>query len=284
MRSCAEMCALLGDRSWRFLPLRSASTDIGCGPMSIVELPVSSPRLRALRWTTDLLHVSVKEHHIVARLERGRVESFTAGQVFRSEPRSIHLKAPGDVYREIGRDGPGVYTIVQLRADDVAKAIDGRAAIVPHMASGDERARPFHHLVDAVLAGADHFTMEVVLAEALGALGRTRPDRLLQTRPVRRAAEFLRERLAGPVSLDELAAHVGRDKFYLCRMFRAQVGLPPHAYLTHLRVVRARQLLARGTRPSEVARNVGFYDQSQLTRHFRRITGVTPARYARDLG
>ncbi|WP_437547313.1 helix-turn-helix transcriptional regulator [Sorangium sp. So ce367] len=91
--------------------------------------------------------------------------------------------------------------------------------------------------------------------------------------------EYLRERLAESITLDDLAAHASLDKFHLCRAFRAQIGMPPHMYLTHLRVQRAQQLLTRGVRASELAPRVGFYDQSQLTRHFRRIVGVTPARY-----
>jgi AraC-like DNA-binding protein len=55
--------------------------------------------------------------------------------------------------------------------------------------------------------------------------------------------------------------------------------MPPHAYLTRLRIMRAKELLATGERPSSIAPQVGFYDQSQLTRHFRRIVGTTPARY-----
>jgi AraC-like DNA-binding protein len=89
----------------------------------------------------------------------------------------------------------------------------------------------------------------------------------------------LQERLAEPITLDDLADHAGLDKFHLCRTFRAQIGMPPHAYLTHLRVARAKELLLRGVRASEVAPLVGFYDQAQLTRHFRRLVGTTPARY-----
>jgi len=47
--------------------------------------------------------------------------------------------------------------------------------------------------------------------------------------------------------------------------------------------MRAKELLAAGVRPSEIAPRVGFYDQSQLNRHFRRIVGTTPGAYARDL-
>lgn len=73
------------------------------------------------------------------------------------------------------------------------------------------------------------------------------------------------------------------DEFRLCRAFRAEVGLPPHAYLTELRVVRAKELLVAGTSPRDVAPLVGFYDQSQLTRHLRRVVGTTPGRWARAL-
>lgn len=99
------------------------------------------------------------------------------------------------------------------------------------------------------------------------------------TRPVRRAREYLRAQLADSFTLDDVANDAALDKFHLCRAFREQVGMPPHAYLTHLRVQRARQLLTSGLRASELAPRVGFYDQSQLTRHFKRIVGVTPGRY-----
>ena len=51
--------------------------------------------------------------------------------------------------------------------------------------------------------------------------------------------------------------------------------------LTQLRIVRAKELLAAGVKPSDIAPQVGLYDQSQLNRHFRRIVGTTPAQYAR---
>ena len=85
------------------------------------------------------------------------------------------------------------------------------------------------------------------------------------------------------MTLDALADHANTDKFHLCRAFRAQVGLPPHAYLTRLRIMRAKELLAAGVKPGEVAQQVGLYDQSQLNRHFRRIVGMTPGQFARGL-
>ena len=85
------------------------------------------------------------------------------------------------------------------------------------------------------------------------------------------------------ITLDDLAEHAALDKFHLVRAFRAEVGLPPYEYLTYLRVSRARELLRRGARVAEAAQAVGFYDESQLHRHFRRIVGVTPGAYAQEL-
>jgi AraC-like DNA-binding protein len=99
---------------------------------------------------------------------------------------------------------------------------------------------------------------------------------------VRRARRFLEERWAAPVSLAELAAHAGLSRFELARTFRAQVGLPPHAFQLDLRIARARALLAAGEPAAAVAATCGFYDQAHLTRVFKRAVGVTPARYARS--
>jgi AraC-like DNA-binding protein len=101
---------------------------------------------------------------------------------------------------------------------------------------------------------------------------------------VRRARAFLHDALSDKVTLDDLAAHAGLDKFHLVRAFRAEVGLPPYEYLTHLRVWKARELLERGALVADAAQSVGFYDESQLHRHFRRIVGITPGRFSRSFG
>ena len=153
---------------------------------------------------------------------------------------------------------------------------------IPQLEANDERAAPFHRLIDAVCAGVDRLSLEVAVAEAVSALAvisSAQPD---YSRPVRRALEYLRERLGDSITLDDLADHADLDKFHLCRAFRAQIGMPPHTYLTHLRIARAKELLLRGVRASDVAPLVGLYDQAQLTRHFRRLVGTTPARYGKS--
>lgn len=101
---------------------------------------------------------------------------------------------------------------------------------------------------------------------------------------VRQAVELLHERLVEPPSLEGLAEAVRSAPFPLLRAFKAATGLPPHAYLTTLRVREARRLLAAGMPAARVATEVGFTDQAHLTRHFKRIVGVPPAAYQRAAG
>jgi AraC-like DNA-binding protein len=81
------------------------------------------------------------------------------------------------------------------------------------------------------------------------------------------------------VTLVGLAQVAGLSPFHLCRAFREAVGMTPHAYLTQIRVGRARSLLRAGLPPAVVAIEVGFCDQAHLTRHFKRIVGTTPTKY-----
>ena len=99
---------------------------------------------------------------------------------------------------------------------------------------------------------------------------------------VRRMREFLDETHAENVSLQQLVDLVQLSRFHLLRLFRDAVGLPPHAYLTQVRVRRAQSLLCEGLPVAEVAARTGFFDQSHLTRHFRSIVGMPPGRYQRE--
>ena len=75
------------------------------------------------------------------------------------------------------------------------------------------------------------------------------------------------------------AARTACLRFQLVRSFRAEVGMPPYAWLAQYRVGRARILLEQGCRPAEAAAATGFADQAHLTRWFRRVVGVTPGAY-----
>lgn len=98
---------------------------------------------------------------------------------------------------------------------------------------------------------------------------------------MREARAYIAAHYDTALSLTELARLSGLSPFYFARVFRAEVGLPPHAYLESVRIGAAQGLLARGVPLAAVAQATGFADQSHFTRRFRRTIGVPPGRYAR---
>ncbi|MGV9275212.1 AraC family transcriptional regulator [Streptomyces griseosporeus] len=95
----------------------------------------------------------------------------------------------------------------------------------------------------------------------------------------RRLRDLLDARVAEGVTLEEAARMLQAHPAHLVRAFSGAYGIAPHQYLTSRRVDRARRLLLDGMPPGETAAATGFYDQAHLTRHFRRLVGVTPGRY-----
>ena len=104
----------------------------------------------------------------------------------------------------------------------------------------------------------------------------------LQTWQRLRADEMLRSRLAGNVTLGEVAAACSLSVSHFARRFRKSFGTSPHQYLIRLRIERARTLLAGTSKPvAEIAQLSGFCDQSALARAFTRVERMTPSLWRR---
>ncbi|MET8942460.1 AraC family transcriptional regulator [Streptomyces sp. NPDC004542] len=97
----------------------------------------------------------------------------------------------------------------------------------------------------------------------------------------RELRELVDARVVEGVSLEEAARLLHAHPAHLVRAFSGAYGIAPHQYLMSRRVERARRLLLDGLPPGAVAAAAGFYDQAHLTRHFRKLVGVTPGRYRR---
>jgi AraC-like DNA-binding protein len=93
--------------------------------------------------------------------------------------------------------------------------------------------------------------------------------------------ELLRDSFAERLTLEQMAAAADLTPFQLIGAFNRTIGLTPHTYLTQLRLRAAISHLTAGRPLIEAAVASGFYDQSALTRHFKRTFGMTPLQYVR---
>ena len=78
------------------------------------------------------------------------------------------------------------------------------------------------------------------------------------------------------VTVADIAAEMGFDRCHFSTLFKQRVGSSPHAYLTSLRIAKAKALLAATDRSvAEVAESVGL-DPRNFARLFKKTTGTTP--------
>lgn len=146
----------------------------------------------------------------------------------------------------------------------------------------------FLALHKAIESGGDAFEERELLVGTFGGLFRRHGSAPgLSGRPardhsaVKRVTDRMRAEYDRRLGLEELARSVGLDTFQLIGQFKRTTGLTPHAYLTQVRLGMACRHLRQSRPIAEVAGAVGFYDQSALTKHFKRCYGITPLQFAR---
>lgn len=176
--------------------------------------------------------------------------------------------------------------MTQLDERFIGPAVDGPDLTDPVL------RRRVAQLHTALAHRGDEFEAESRLALISERLrGHLRPRLVLDSArpgsaaPDRGVAHSLRDlldgRLPGGIALEEAARMVHAHPAHLVRAFSGAFGIAPHQYVMSRRVDLARRLLLDGRPPGEVATAAGFYDQSHLTRHFKRVVGIPPGRYTR---
>ena len=117
------------------------------------------------------------------------------------------------------------------------------------------------------------------------AFGRERGDdssiaRALDGRvPYGDLVRYIGENLARRITVEELARVAALSVFQLARVLRREHATTPYGLVLAIRVEHAKARLRNGATIVETAIQAGFADQSHLTRHFKRLTGMTPKQY-----
>ncbi|WP_174362252.1 AraC family ligand binding domain-containing protein [uncultured Caballeronia sp.] len=233
-------------------------------------------------------HVGMVTEGIQRQRHRGNTEFLAPGRISLMPPGEIH---DGDRY------GDGAYVLKTFRLSPelfgaVAEEISGSNAEPTPAGALLENAGLAARLINL------HSTMQasaVASPLALQSEWLTLFDRLFtQSRVVapqsvkgrlraedwHRVKDYCHAHLAHKITLDELAALCGLERFHFLKLFRQTVGMTPHAWLVRLRLEQAASILHATSRSiADVAQDVGFYDQSHFNRAFRRAFGVAPSRY-----
>ena len=214
---------------------------------------------------------------------RGGLHFIPAGQMVLMNPDEAHTGyAAGNQ--------PLTYRMFYLNPSLFREILPGRASL-PYFQDlcvdyelWASRLRGLHGLLETGSLALEQQTHFIETFTALaGAYGRSPLPKTTAHEPgaIQQVKAFLQAHYQQNITLEELAQQVHLSRAYLIRAFRQTTGIPPYTYLLQLRIEQAKQLLATGLPVAYVAQEVGFTDQSHLTRHFKSFTGLTPKQYAR---
>ncbi|MFC0111507.1 helix-turn-helix domain-containing protein [Kibdelosporangium aridum] len=234
-------------------------------------------------------------HLIMTVAGRTEMETRTAGRWERQRwtPGKLDVLVPGQDAQRRYRSAVALRTlqvhIPHTTVDRVAGQLAGRAVDYEQMAAsvaaGDPvvehtlRSLETSHAVDDLYAESAAAFLAVHLLTRHGGRAELRGPNDDQ-RPVRKAVAVMRERLAEPVTLADIAAEVGLSVYHFIRVFKAATGQTPHRYLTGLRVDEARRLLHDNDLSLErIAARCGFGSAGSFSTTFLRHTGVRPSTY-----
>ena len=97
--------------------------------------------------------------------------------------------------------------------------------------------------------------------------------------------QYVNEFYMKKMSLDEISAHVGLNREYLSRLFRAETGTSLFQYITEVRMRKAAELLAanKDILIKEVALDVGIDDPYFFSKKFKTFYGISPTSFYENM-
>jgi AraC-like DNA-binding protein len=227
-------------------------------------------------------------------VQSGASELKFRGSSLLTPPASLFMVSPGEVHSNRVFDRAGCSyrdlfvgaELMQRVATEVQGARTGLPFFPTAVVFDREVIVQYLELHIALERPASRLERQTLVVNFLVAL----IQRFAETRPrartggverqaVRRALDYLVEYYAENVSLENLARIANLSPFHFNRVFSEEFGMPPHAFQTQLRIARAKALLRQGWLIPQVACQTGFFDQSHLNRHFKRVVGVSPGQF-----
>jgi two-component system response regulator YesN len=102
---------------------------------------------------------------------------------------------------------------------------------------------------------------------------------------VKTAMEYMMDHMSEDVNLGMVAEKVGVSTAYLSTLFTQTLGCGFIDYLNRLRIECAREYMHDGRlKVYEIAYKVGYHDEKYFSKVFKKVTGLSPSAYRRNIG
>jgi AraC-like DNA-binding protein len=256
------------------------------------DLEICGLTLLCADFTTHKYAPHVHDAYVVAVTENGGAEFKSRGVIAQAEESALLVFNPAEPHSGwMGASNRWRYRSFYLTdkaMQTVAEGLDmaGAAYFCSNVFKDRELIGAFLRLHYAIESSESRFSIRSQLYTSFGKLiERHGSSSFSSEKPSHervmadRVIAYLREYYMQDISLDELATLFGLAPFQMIRCFNRTVGLPPHTYLTQIRLQASCRLLKQGRSFVDAAIGAGFYDQSAFNKHFKRAYGITPRQF-----
>jgi len=96
---------------------------------------------------------------------------------------------------------------------------------------------------------------------------------------MKQTKSFIHDSLSQKLTIEQLAQNVNLSPFHFARMFKTSFGESPANFITRTRVNKIKQQLQTSQSLVEISQASGFSQQSHMSQYFKKLTGMTPAKY-----
>ncbi len=248
-----------------------------------------------------IIHYAFKKHlhdyFVIGMVETG-VQKFSYGRdTYITPPTGLIVINPGEAHTGEAAVPSGFrYRALYPEAavlQKLAAEIKGRSQPIPFFSQPmiEDKAlfakvQKLHIRLEASTSTLEHESLYLeTLSQLIIRHADTTPYPLRgrERKAIAQIRQYIHDHYCQDIKLDDLARLVHWNAFYMLRVFRESVGLPPHAYLENVRIREAQRLLKSTLSLAEVAYETGFSSQSHFTTTFKRLIGVTPGQYAQQV-
>jgi AraC-like DNA-binding protein len=219
------------------------------------------------------------------------------GTVHGIEPGTLHVTAPGEIHQISATDSkrPVTYYAVLLDVrDDDSALVAGEEELVALLGKLIARQGPlavgtsqrffFADLLEKSRSGK----RELILAACHGLLaflyslegGQAATHAPSDNAHVEKALGIMQGAIEGRLDLGELCGRIQLSREHFVRLFSERMGMPPMRYYARLKIEAARAMLSStNLRVQEIADKLGYENQFNFARAFKRVSGMTPTEY-----
>ncbi|MGC5703603.1 AraC family transcriptional regulator [Pseudomonas sp. NFXW11] len=256
------------------------------------RIPEGDCELLAARYRRQSFGRHSHERYAVGVISSGVEKLFYRGSHHLATQGSLVTISPGEIHDGVQACDQGwVYRMLYIDPQWLNRAIFGNRFGSEHihlfrevLGADPSFARWFlqqHQLIEQADSALER---ETILLELLAQLFQRNGVRLRATdakerEAVQRIRQRLDEQCEQNIPLEQLAAQVNLEPLYMIRVFKNSLGISPHSYQIQRRIARVQNLLRSGISLTEASIHCGFFDQSHMTRAFKKVVGITPGHF-----